>query len=49
VEPATFTTLKKGGAANDYHVESIVYCGGKPFGGADGEALPYKVITFRQK
>jgi len=49
VEPARFTTLKRGGSANDYHVEAIVYGGGKLFGEEGAEPLPYKLLTFRQR
>lgn len=44
VEPATFNTLKRGGAAFNYQVESIVYKGGHLF--CDGE--PFKLLTFNQ-
>jgi hypothetical protein len=48
VEPARFTTLKRGGPQNDFQVETIVYNGGYLF--ADGnETLPYKFITFNQR
>jgi hypothetical protein len=48
VEPSVFTTLKRGGALNDYQVEAIVYNGGYLF--SDGrEVLPYKFITFNQR
>lgn len=48
VEPARFTTLKRGGALHNYQVESIVYNGGHVF--ANGkEALPFKLITFNQR
>ena len=48
VEPARFTTLKRGGAQNNFQVEAIVYNGGNLFD--DGhEALPYKLITFNQR
>ena len=48
VEPARFTTLKRGGALNNFQVEAIVYNGGNLF--HDGrEPLPYKFITFNQK
>ncbi|MEJ0090595.1 MAG: TraM recognition domain-containing protein [Limisphaerales bacterium] len=48
VEPATFTTLKRGGPENDFQVEAIVYNGGHIF--YDGkEALPYRKLTFNQK
>jgi hypothetical protein len=48
VEPATFTTLKRGGAMHDYQVEAIVYNGGHLF--ASGrEPLPWKLITFNQR
>jgi hypothetical protein len=52
-EPATFTTLKKGGIANDYHVEAIAYCGGKLFEAdkedEDKTPRPYRVLHFRQQ
>jgi hypothetical protein len=48
VEPARFTTLKRGGALNDFQVEAIVYNGGHLFT-SGAEALPYKLITFKQK
>jgi hypothetical protein len=48
VEPARFTTLKRGGALNNFQVEAIVYNGGNLF--HDGrESLPYKFITYNQK
>jgi hypothetical protein len=48
VEPATFTTLKRGGPQHGFQVEAIVYNGGHIF--YDGnEPLPYKKITFNQK
>jgi hypothetical protein len=52
VEPARFTTLKRGGAANKFQVQAIVYNGGHLFPtGAAGkeEMLPYKLVTFNQK
>jgi hypothetical protein len=52
VEPARFTTLKRGGAAHNFQVQSIVYNGGHLFPtGAVGkeEMLPYKMITFNQR
>ena len=52
VEPARFTTLKRGGAAHKFQVQAIVYNGGHQFPtGAPGkeEMLPYKLITFNQK
>jgi hypothetical protein len=51
VEPSRFTTLKRGGAAHNFQVQSIVYNGGHLFPtGTAGkeELLPYKVITFNQ-
>ena len=51
VEPARFTTLKRGGAAHKFQVQSIVYNGGHLFPtGTAGkeEMLPYKLITFKQ-
>jgi hypothetical protein len=50
VEPARFTTLRRGGPSNDYQVQAIVYCGGKLFDDPQGgELLPYKLLTFKQK
>jgi hypothetical protein len=52
VEPARFTTLKRGGPAHNFQVQSIVYNGGHQFPtGAAGkeEMLPYKIITFNQR
>ena len=52
VEPARFTTLKRGGQAHNFQVQSIVYNGGHLFPtGAAGkeEMLPYKLITFNQR
>jgi type IV secretory pathway TraG/TraD family ATPase VirD4 len=52
VEPARFTTLRRGGAAHNFQVQCIVYNGGHLFPtGAAGkeEMLPYKLITFNQK
>jgi hypothetical protein len=48
VEPATFTTLKRGGPLYDFEVECICYKGGHIFHEGN-EALPYKKITFNQK
>ena len=48
VEPAQFTTLKRGGAAHEFQVEAIVYNGGHLFENGS-ESLPYKLITFNQK
>jgi len=48
VEPSVFTTLKRGGALNDFQVEAIVYNGGHLFPNG-GEKLPYKLITFNQR
>jgi hypothetical protein len=45
VEPARFTTLKRGGAKNGFQVESIVYNGGHIFQGG----LPYTLLTFNQE
>jgi hypothetical protein len=49
IEPARFTTLKRGGPANEFQVEAVAYCGGKLFGQGAAEPLPYKLLTFRQK
>jgi hypothetical protein len=53
VEPVHFTTLKRGGAADNFQVECIVYNGGMKFKGADEDgnpaSLPYTLITFNQR
>ncbi len=51
VEPARFTTLKRGGANHNFQVEAIVYNGGHRFrsGTTGAESLPYKMLTFNQK
>jgi hypothetical protein len=48
VEPATFTTLRRGGSQNNFQVEAIVYLGGTLFPGGN-EMLPFKLITFNQR
>jgi TraM recognition site of TraD and TraG len=48
VEPARFTTLKRGGALHGYQVECVVYNGGNLFFNGR-EWLPYKLITFNQR
>jgi hypothetical protein len=48
VEPARFTTLKRGGAQHGFQVESIVYNGGNRFP-TGNEMLPYKMLTFNQR
>jgi hypothetical protein len=45
VEPARFTTLKRGGEVNSFQVEAIVYKGGHLF--EDGQ--PFKLLTFNQR
>jgi len=48
VEPARFTTLKRGGAQNNFQVEAIVYNGGNLFG-TGRDSLPFRLITFNQR
>jgi hypothetical protein len=48
VEPARFTTLKRGGALNNFQVEAIVYNGGNLFG-TGRDSLPFRLITFNQR
>jgi hypothetical protein len=45
VEPSRFTTLKRGGDAYGFQVETIVYKGGHIF----NDGLPYKLLTFNQR
>lgn len=50
VEPARFTTLKRGGPPHDFQVEAIVYNGGHLFADEQtGEKLPYILLTFNQQ
>jgi TraM recognition site of TraD and TraG len=49
IEPSRFTTLKRGGPANDFQVEAVAYCGGKLFDQGAAESLPFKLLTFRQR
>jgi type IV secretory pathway TraG/TraD family ATPase VirD4 len=49
VEPARFTTLKRGGEGAAYEVETIVYNGGKLFAGERGEDVPYMLMTIPQR
>jgi hypothetical protein len=52
VEPAEFTTLRRGGALNNFQVQAIVYNGGHLFPtGQPGkeEMLPYRLLTFKQE
>jgi hypothetical protein len=52
VEPARFTTLKRGGEAHNFRVESIVYNGGHQFASptTGREAYqPFKLLTFNQR
>jgi hypothetical protein len=51
VEPARFTTLKRGGEHHNFQVETIVYLGGHQFPNPDGgdELLPYYLLTLSQK
>ena len=52
VEPARFTTLKRGGPVHDYQVECIVYNGSMKFDGREEhgppEKQPYTQISFDQ-
>jgi type IV secretory pathway TraG/TraD family ATPase VirD4 len=52
VEPATFTTLKRGGEKHNFQIQAIVYNGGhqfpNPAGGSEA-LLPYKMLTFNQR
>jgi len=47
VEPARFTTLKRGGPLHNFQVECIVYNGGYLFNNGS-ELLPYRLLTFNQ-
>lgn len=45
VEPARFTTLKRGGDVYGFQVETIVYKGGHLF----DDGLPFRLLTFNQR
>lgn len=45
IEPAEFTTLKRGGQLYGFQVDSIVYKGGTIFEGGQ----PFKLLTFNQR
>jgi hypothetical protein len=47
VEPALFTTLKRGGALNGCRVEAVMFNGGQQFSNGR-ELLPYKFLVFNQ-
>jgi hypothetical protein len=53
VEPARFTTLRRGGDTNGFAVDAIVYKGGEEFDGYDDygkpERQPHLLLTFNQK
>lgn len=52
IEPATFTTLKRGGERNGFLVEAVVYNGGNPFTtivNGKAETLPYTILSFDQR
>jgi hypothetical protein len=49
VEPARFTTLKRGGPVHDFEVEAIVYNGGHKFGSPGQELVPFTLMWFKQK
>lgn len=49
VEPSRFTTLMRGGAANNFQVQAIVYNGGYPFPSGNDEMLPFRLLTFNQR
>jgi hypothetical protein len=47
VEPSRFTTLKRGGQANGFQVQAIVYNGGHLYR-TGNTLLPYTLLTFNQ-
>jgi hypothetical protein len=48
IEPAEFQKLRRGGKANGYEVDTIVFAGGKMFAG-DREPQPFKKLAFDQR
>ena len=49
LEPATFTTLRRGGPQHNFLIDAVVFLGGHLFSNGNGERLPYRVLTFNQK
>jgi hypothetical protein len=49
LEPAVFTTLRRGGPQHNFQVETICYMGGHLFGNGSGERLPFVKLTFNQR
>jgi hypothetical protein len=48
IEPSAFQKLRRGGTANNYIVDAVVFCGGKVFAG-EKEPQPHKIISFSQR
>jgi hypothetical protein len=48
IEPSAFQKLRRGGPANNYVVDAVVFCGGKLFAGG-GEPQPFKILSFPQR
>jgi hypothetical protein len=48
VPASEFQTLRRGGKANGYEVDAIVYAGGKSFPGEDGPQ-PFTTLSFEQQ
>jgi hypothetical protein len=50
IQPSAFQRLRRGGAANNYIVEAVVFAGGKMFAGDKAnEPQPYKTLAFNQR
>jgi hypothetical protein len=48
VPASEFQTLRRGGKANGYEVDAIIYAGGTSFPGKDGPQ-PFTKLTFDQQ
>jgi hypothetical protein len=48
IEPAAFQKLRRGGKANGYLVDAVVFIGGQVFEGRNGPQ-PYKLMSFSQR
>jgi type IV secretory pathway TraG/TraD family ATPase VirD4 len=47
--PSLLQTLRDGGALNAYEIDTCVMSGGRNFRGENGERMPFKVLSFRQR
>ncbi len=48
IEPSAFQKLRRGGSANGFIVDAVVFAGGKMFEGRS-EPQPFKILAFNQR